>query len=401
MKVLFLCGIYPQNDIDKIFKNSKRGYQFAAQNFQEAVISGFIQNKVNLEIITVPFLSAFPFGYKKPFVNYGTSKYYNVVPTKCVSFINIPFLREVSSSIENDVFKWCKCSGTNDVKHIIVYSLNVNLMKAALAAKNKYPNVKLSIIVPDLPEYVAYNHFFRLLGLREKNINYIYNNVKWFDNFILLTESMKLPLNIKSKNFCVIEGIFRERNLIDERLDFEEGVKSILYTGALSKKYGIETLLSAFNSLRDVNYRLIICGQGEAEELIENYCKIDMRISFLGKVSHEVIVSMQRGADLLVNPRTNKGEYTQYSFPSKTMEYFASGTPVLMYKLGGVPTEYFKYCFTLDIETEEALANKLNEILLLSEEERRKIGERAAEFVLNKKNAMCQVDKIIQLLNQE
>ena len=38
-----------------------------------------------------------------------------------------------------------------------------------------------------------------------------------------------------------------------------------------------------------------------------------------------------------VNPRQNNEEFTKYSFPSKTMEYLASGVPVVAYKLDGIP----------------------------------------------------------------
>lgn len=55
----------------------------------------------------------------------------------------------------------------------------------------------------------------------------------------------------------------------------------------------------------------------------------DRRIQYLGSIPHDEILQLQRTASLLVNPRTPEGIYTKYSFPSKTMEYLASGTPTL------------------------------------------------------------------------
>lgn len=399
MDILFLAGIYPEADKEAISINSKKGYQFAAQNLQEALVNGFVQNDVNLSIVTFPFLSTFPFGYRKPIVNFGDSFYFNKVHTKCVSFVNIPFLQGHFNSCVKDVFTWYNRSSAN-TKHILVYSLNVNLIVAAIKVKKKYKDVSLSVIVPDLPEYMGSNSIYKLVGLKKRDIKYIYNNLKHFDQFILLTEAMTTPLGIDKTNFCVVEGIYNHKPISIEEINIEERKKIVLYTGALVKKYGIETLLEAFLLLSNSDYRLMICGDGEAKELVEEYVIKDKRISFLGKLGYEKILALQKSSTLLINPRTPEGEYTKYSFPSKTMEYFASGTPVLMYKLPGVPKEYFNYCYTLDDYSQQALANKIDQLLQLDNEERMKVGKQASQFILEQKNSKIQVGKIINLITK-
>jgi len=399
MEVLFLCGIYPQPYKEEIFNNSKKGYQFAAQNLQEAIVEGFIQNEVNLAIVTVPFLSTFPLGYKKPIVKYKPSKFNGSVPTECASFINIPFLQDFGNTAERDVFKWC-CSKSSGIKHIIVYSLSVNLIKIAINAKKTFNNVQLTVIVPDLPEFMGSNYIYRAIGLKKRNIKYIYENIHFFDNFILLSEAMAFPLKIIDKKYVVVEGIFNSISDVTEEFEFEKDTKTILYTGALSLKYGINKLLGAFSSIPNPEYQLVICGDGDAKELIQQAAVEDKRINYMGKVSYELILTLQKHADLLVNPRTPEGEYTKFSFPSKTMEYFASGTPVLMYKLPGIPFEYFNYCYTLENLTQNALALKISKILSSPLEERKILGEEASIFILGQKSAKIQVGKIIELMNK-
>ena len=46
------------------------------------------------------------------------------------------------------------------------------------------------------------------------------------------------------------------------------------------------------------------------------------------------------------------------------MEYLASGIPTLIYKLPGIPDEYYQYCFSLEDLGVEALANKMMDIIL-------------------------------------
>ena len=82
------------------------------------------------------------------------------------------------------------------------------------------------------------------------------------------------------------------------------------------------------------------------------------------------------------------------------MEYFASGTPTIMYKLEGIPEEYFKYCFISENNSITDLKNKIVEVANLSEEERYKIGLSARNFILENKNAKVQTQKIINLINK-
>lgn len=52
----------------------------------------------------------------------------------------------------------------------------------------------------------------------------------------------------------------------------------------------------------------------------------------------------------------------KYSFPSKTMEYMSTGTPVLTTVLPGMPKEYHPYVYLLEEETADAIAEKLGQI---------------------------------------
>ena len=65
-------------------------------------------------------------------------------------------------------------------------------------------------------------------------------------------------------------------------------------------------------------------------------------------------------ATLLINPRFSNEEYTKYSFPSKNMEYMASGTPILTTKLPGMPKEYYEYIYLFEEESIEGMKNKMS-----------------------------------------
>ena len=78
-------------------------------------------------------------------------------------------------------------------------------------------------------------------------------------------------------------------------------------------------------------------------------------VKYKGVAPNAVIVEEELKATLLVNPRPTGEEYTKYSFPSKNMEYMASGTPVLTTCLPGMPAEYNEYVYLLKIHQKKKI----------------------------------------------
>ena len=157
-------------------------------------------------------------------------------------------------------------------------------------------------------------------------------------------------------------------------------------------------LLQAFARIQNPDWKLVICGFGQAEKTIRE--SSDPRIVYLGRVDRTQALALQRGAMLLVNPRQNNAEFTKYSFPSKTMEYLASGVPVVAYKLDGIPDEYDGYLNYVPDNTPEALAAVITAIGSKSAEERRTMGRRAQAFVTEEKNAKKQAGRILRFLEE-
>ena len=112
------------------------------------------------------------------------------------------------------------------------------------------------------------------------------------------------------------------------------------------------------------------------------------------------IVDKEQEATLLVNPRPTEEEYVKYSFPSKTMEYMASGTPVLTTVLPGMPKEYHPYVFLLEEETADGIAKMLKEVLSQSDEALFQKGRDARRFVLEQKNNVIQAGQILEMLRK-
>lgn len=139
MKIVFLGGVYPNSRRNEIIKNSKRGVQFAADNFQNSIIQGLIDNGVSVKIISLPFISSFPFGYRELYVKGGNFEFNQKMIGEMVSYINIPFVRYRLNNLQQ--LLWASLRDWDDC-YLIVYSLQHHLIKAALNAKKSFQKSK-------------------------------------------------------------------------------------------------------------------------------------------------------------------------------------------------------------------------------------------------------------------
>ena len=391
--ILLIACVYSETQIPLYMKRSKRGFQFAAQHFQESLIEGFLENGVNLHVLTIPPLSSFPGGYSSPIVNECDYVYNGRVLGKSLGYVNIPFLIHPSKEKALDYLKrWT--DDADKKKHIVVYGLHSDLLSIAADYKNEFPETAITVIIPDLPEYMGCNRFVQLLGIQQMDNETKARLLTYSDYHVLLTESMhdKLPV---LRPFTVVEGLY---HVNDEPRAFVQKEKIVLYTGALSLRYGITDLLHAFELIQKEDYQLWFCGTGDAVEHVVKASKNDKRIQYLGLKTHEETKRLQQDALLLVNPRHSDEEFTLYSFPSKTMEYLASGTPTLMCHLKCIPKEYDNYLYYFDDESAEGMARKIIQICECPQKELYRKGLEARTFIKNNKNPQAQVRKILDLM---
>lgn len=407
MKILFLSLLFEKEDETKLLECSKIGLQGAINTFQWALIDGLDKNlDIPMQILNSLPIGTYPRFYRELLIHSKSWNHCTGANDKSVGFVNFIGIKQLirKKRFIKEIERWI-ISNKNDDLCIIIYDLYCPYLEAVKEIKKKYPRIQTLIIVTDLPNE------FGIDTNRKGILKYLtyYTGKKQLrlanciDKFVLLAENMSIPLNIGSKPYVVVEGICKwepvqedENNYIDK-----SEKKVILYTGTLNKQFGIDRLLYAFEKIENQNYKLLLCGSGDMENEIKKRAKIDKRIQFLGYVSRQEALRLQRTATVLINPRNSDGEYTKYSFPSKTMEYLASGTPLIAYNLDAIPNEYNKYIYYVKGNTVEALKEKICEVCEKKDCERIEFGMHAKNFVIENKNSKVQAMKIISLLSKE
>ena len=218
-------------------------------------------------------------------------------------------------------------------------------------------------------------------------------SMRGFDAYILLTEYMNDVVNPKNKPHIVVEGLCSPD--IPSGRQSADNKKIIMYTGSIRKKLnGIENFIEGFLKANIPDCAFHLYGVGDLVSWVEKISETHPQIKYMGNVSTDEIVDRQKWAELLVNPRPSDQEFCKYSFPSKTIEYMASGVPVLMTRLPGVPIEYFDYVYVIENESSNGISQKLKEIFSVSEESRYQFGLSARKFVLGKKSCSQQTKRI-------
>jgi glycosyltransferase involved in cell wall biosynthesis len=305
--------------------------------------------------------------------------------TQYIASFNLPVIRQLQLMLKS-FFKALFMPKDTVVLYdaLVVSAAYGAVMGAKLSGKG------CVAILTDLPKYMPIAQDEKMLRLNEKLIEKA-------DGYVFLTEQMNETLNGAGKPYVVLEGHVDTAMTAKEHLQFSDDKKKVLYAGTLKKIYGIKNLCEAFAAASNENEELHIYGDGDYAPELAKLIVEHPNIVYHGNCLNEVVVEAELDCSLLVNPRPTEGEYTKFSFPSKTLEYMVSGTPVLSAKLQGIPTEYDEYLYYFDDKSEDGLQNALRAILDKPSTELCERGRASRQFALEKKNNISQAMHVIEL----
>lgn len=404
MKVFFLGSFFPIELESSIRQKSKGPIANANNALQWSYLKGLESFYPSLEVITLPQIGAFPLRYKSLLFRTKLSKFIinrNTI-AYCINFFNLVLIKHLHRYIKaKSILTKLLAHVTDSRILIIVYDLSAPFLNAAKKVKEIHRNVTICVIVPDLlfmtgsPDNILHRMFHNA-----ENI-FVNKSFDSIDLFVLLSRHMVDKLPVKNRPWIVIEGIF---NANIELIEHEENPGTndmiVFYSGAIDERNGIKNLVEAFKLIQDPKYRLVICGDGEERKNVLEAAKKDKRIIFKGQISRNEVMKLQKEATLLVNPRSSYSEFTKYSFPSKTLEYFASGVPVLMFEIEGIPTEYYSFCYTIKENTVIALKDMILRICEQDPIVLKTMGNHARKFILENKGPIQQCSRLVKFINE-
>ena len=389
---LLISSLVSDNIIKKYFTESELTGQ-QANKFYRLVADGIIKNGYSVEglsyiSLSLPKLSNAPF---KQTIN--TDKVGDI-PIEYMPIYQNKFISRIMKCVKSFSYTYKFCKKNKSAKIICdPFSISLSL-GAILAAKIK----KRTIIglVTDLPTIYA-GDAGKKAGVQAYASEFITGMV---DYFICLSQGLNEKLNKKKKPYTILEG-FADIKMIEKEntLDRKFTKRIVMYTGAIRKTDGVLELAQAFNEANIPNAELHIYGTGSAINQLKILCSNFENVKYKGVVHNNKIVDLQQKATLLVEPRLTSYEYTKYCFPSKLIEYIASGTAVLSTSFSSLPNEYRDHIFVFKDDTIESMKKDLSNVMSKSDAELNAFGNLARMWVIKNKNNKLLMGKVLKELD--
>jgi glycosyltransferase involved in cell wall biosynthesis len=179
------------------------------------------------------------------------------------------------------------------------------------------------------------------------------------------------------------------------------GIKTVLFTGAMNKWAGVDYLVSAFSTLDRADIRLQLCGPGKPTTETLKMIDADSRIEFLGLVSESRLRELSTSTNVFVNPRPSKIPGNESNFPSKILEYLTYGKPIISTITPGISPDYHDILIPVKQETDEGLAAAISHTVDLSMAERKAIYERTVTLIDGSKTRESQANRLIDWMRSD
>ena len=381
MRILYIGAFPPDFLIAK--SKGKIDYLYRAHT---AIIKGLRgTSDVELHVITSPDMASYP---KCPL--FVKKEYNRDEDVMVVSSLNLPILKQFWT-ICSMVIAACKIirQSRSPIVILIPYVVLRHVVSLRILHLLFPRRVIQACVVPDV--FFPKGRIYRSINAMTEKM------ASKFDGFIFYTEKMANRFNVSKDKYVVIEG-FRD---ISVREPTPTKIFRVVYAGTLSLSYGVGRLVEAMEFIDNKDIELHLYGFGDGEVMIRDACARDTRIVFHGRVSNMAASDAVYSASVLINPRNSTdGEYTEYSFPSKDIEYMSSGVPTLLCKLPGMPEAYYGHFIDIEDGSPKRIASAIVDVYNMPIERRMQIGNDSRTFIIERMDCYKQAGRIVSLLQQ-
>lgn len=156
--------------------------------------------------------------------------------------------------------------------------------------------------------------------------------------------------------------------------------RMILYSGALHRWGGIETLLDALPFIKTPGVRLVVVGRGGSSDVVQRL-RSTPSVEYVGAVDEPTLERLTEQAEVLANPRPSGVGGNEMNFPSKLLHYLSSLKPVATTLTPGVAPEYRNVVIAANDDSPCGFAHALDQALGLTESDRIALSERIRDFL--------------------
>ena len=306
------------------------------------------------------------------------------------------------------LFKILKLKG--DFEKVLIYApspITVGILGVIAAKKFK---CKSYLWVHDLwPESVRVAGGIKsgfVLGLVNQMTKLIYRFTDLllvqspeFKNYILnqeVAESKIIYYPYYAEDFYKV--VEKDKNYLSQ---FPKGF-NLLFAGNIGVAQSFDTIVYAFEKLKEYDINLVVLGDGRDKSRIEeqiNEKGLKEKFHFLGSFPPEQMSNYFTCADgLLITLK--KADIFSYTIPGKLQSYLACGKPIIG-ALDGIGNKIISESnsgFASEAENHELLENNILTLYKLSKAEKQKLSNNALDYFdknFNKQNLLERLEEIL------
>ena len=402
-RVLMIGFTVPDSTMDKIC-NSNSYTPIQSHKHSWSIVRGLEANGCEVDLISSLPIALFP-GNRKIVVLGDSWQRAESSISLTTTFVNVIGCRHITRflSVSRLAYMWAwRLRGLRD-KCILLYGLHSAHIYAARVITVLF-DLPMVCVVTDPPGGSKVNRFAPSHILRRLDAFLLKSGARFMSGIVGVTSEITAMLNFPGP-FLLMEGIVSKMDATSgsgdaraPRLRKGHGKLVLMYAGGLAEVSGVVPLMQAFIMSKTADSELWIAGTGPLEAEVRRAAASSPAIRYLGYVPAGEIGACVEQADFLINPRPAGQLFTRYSFPSKLLQYMATGKPVISTRLPGIPSEYWDYLIAIDDETVEGMAALFSRLLNRRCDDLMNRGQEARTFVMQQKTEDAQGARMAEWL---
>lgn len=390
MKVALLGFALPPAEF-QAFMQTESGMPVQTQRFGTALATALEQSDLVVSRVSVAPASDFPRNRR---VLFRSRRHTDGAGTLELGFVNVLGLKHLTRylSARRALTRWARRSGPGCV---VVHGVNSALLWAALHTATGHAGIRVIPVLTDAPSLVTPYDTWLTRTLKQFDRRLIRSSLRHCDGVIALTESLAQDL-APGKPSLRMEGIATSQSRAGPGRRPAPAIDRVVYCGGLRESYGLGLLLDAVR-LSSASWTLAVCGRGPMAAEIEQEAAANPRVQFRGMLTTEEIEDIYAEAALLINPRPIGETMALYSFPSKVLEYLASGRPVMSTALPTLPPDYHDHLILCPDEP-GPLAATIDAFFASDPTGRERRAALARQFILTSRGTAAQGQRMADFL---
>ena len=339
----FVGSAYPES-LDPFFAEHyfKADANVSNLIYERRLFEASLEMDPDATMFTLPHVGVYPQQSKKARVRFTSDNpHYIPVPFNC--FFLYKHISQ-AKSLKRALLKEYGSLPAGTSIHIVICEAYLPYLKAVKALVNRAPGVRVTIIVPDLPEHVGIIGRGLRSWLKKRYICQSEQLMRALpSNFVLFTEAMKSSPIFQGRHCIVSNGLCGPKQVCGK----EPGL--FVFAGKLNESNGVRVILEAMKGVKE-NITCEIYGDGPLQKEVESAAKNNPAIIYGGYKEPNFINGRMAVATGILATRLSSDQ-SLYQFPSKIINALPYMSPIICFDLPVFEDELRK---TLCIVREDA-----------------------------------------------